>query len=93
MKLPAQTTLEEAAALAQALPGALAASVGTLRIDAGELRAFDSSTLALLMQARRMAQAAGLGFEVSAAPAKLTQLAELYGVQELLAFEPPAASA
>ncbi len=86
MKLPPQATLEQAAALAQALPAAVADGNGVLRIDASDLRSFDSSAIALLMQARRMAQAAGRGFEVAGAPAKLAELARLYGVEELLAL-------
>jgi phospholipid transport system transporter-binding protein len=86
MKLPPQATLEQAAALAQALPAAVTDGNGVLRIDASDLRSFDSSAIALLMQARRMAQAAGRGFEVAGAPAKLAELARLYGVEELLAL-------
>ncbi len=86
MKLPPQATLEQAAALAQTLPAAVADGNGVLRIDASDLRSFDSSAIALLMQARRMAQAAGRGFEVAGAPAKLAELARLYGVEELLAL-------
>jgi phospholipid transport system transporter-binding protein len=84
MKLPAQATLEHAAALAATLPAALSEATGTLRIDASALKSFDSSTIALLMQARRLAQAAGRGFAVDHLPAQLAQLARLYGVEELL---------
>jgi phospholipid transport system transporter-binding protein len=87
MKLPPQATLEQAAALAQTLPAAMADGSGVLRVDASGLQSFDSSTIALLMQARRMAQAAGRGFEVAGAPAKLAELARLYGVEELLALQ------
>lgn len=91
MQLPADATLNHAAALAAQLPQALAASSGVLHLDASALKAFDSSTLALLLQAQRLAQAAGRGFEVSAVPAQLVQLARLYGVDSLLAW-PEAAS-
>jgi phospholipid transport system transporter-binding protein len=84
MKLPAQATLEQAAALAATLPAAVAEATGVLRIDASALTSFDSSTIALLMQARRLAQAAGRGFAVDQLPAQLAQLARLYGVEELL---------
>jgi phospholipid transport system transporter-binding protein len=84
MKLPEHATLEQAAELALALPAALAEGGGALRIDASQLKAFDSSTIALLMQAHRLAQAAGRGFEVTGVPAQLTQLAQLYGVDGLL---------
>ena len=87
MILPAQATLEHAAALAARLPEAVAGGDGgVLRIDASALDDFDTSTVALLMQARRLAHAAGRGFEVSGAPAQLAQLARLYGVEELLSL-------
>ena len=80
MKLPAKLTLDQAAALGAALP----ADGSAWAIDASALREFDTSALALLLQAKRLAQATGRGFEVSGAPPKLQQLAQLYGVAELL---------
>ncbi len=88
MKLPEQATLEHAAALAATLPAALAETSGALRIDASQLKAYDSSTIALLLQAHRLAHAAGRGFEVSGAPSQLAQLAQLYGVDGLLSLSP-----
>ena len=90
MKLPATATLNEAAALAATLPEALAAGSGVLQIDASALTAFDSSTLALLLQAQRLAQAAGRAFEVTGTPPKLQELANLYGVDGLLPLSPRA---
>ncbi len=92
MQLPATATLDEAAALAATLPAAVAAGTGKLRVDARLLQACDSSTIALMMQARRLAQAAGRGFEVVGAPAKLVDLARLYGVDGLLALSDGPAS-
>ena len=63
----------------QALPPDEAAAV-----DASALREFDSSALALLLQARRQAAAAGRAFELHGAPPGLVQLAQLYGVAGLL---------
>ena len=93
MKLPATATLNEAAALAAALPEAVASGSGALRVDASALTAFDSSTIALLLQAQRLTQAAGRGFEVVGTPPKLLQLASLYGVDGLLplSLSPPTA--
>jgi phospholipid transport system transporter-binding protein len=88
MQLPADATLEHAAVLAQSLPAALAESSGPLRIDASRLEAFDSSTLALLLQARRLALAAGRGLQVQGLPLQLLELARLYGVEGLLSLEP-----
>jgi phospholipid transport system transporter-binding protein len=86
MQLPASVTLQNAAAVAGLLPGALATAGDTLRVDASALTAFDSSTISLLLQARRAALAAGRGFAVTGAPPTLVELARLYGVDELLAL-------
>ena len=88
MKLPAVATLNEAAALAATLPEAVASGSGVLRVDASALTVFDSSTIALLLQAQRLAQAAGRGFEVLGTPPKLLELASLYGVDGLLPLSP-----
>ena len=81
MKLPPELTLAQAASAWQALPADGSARV----VDATALREFDTAALALLLQARRLAQAGGSpGFEVQGAPPKLVQLAQLYGVAELL---------
>ena len=94
MQLPATTTLEQVAGLALNLPAAMAEGSGPVQIDASALQDFDTSAIALLLQARRLAQAAGRGFEVDGAPAKLAELARLYGVEELLSLAPsPAAPA
>jgi phospholipid transport system transporter-binding protein len=92
MKLPENATLDQAPTLAQTLPAAIASGTGPFSIDASALTAFDSSTLALLLQAHRLAQAAGRGFEVQGAPQPLVQLAQLYGVDELLSLSPDAPS-
>jgi phospholipid transport system transporter-binding protein len=89
MKLPEHATLEQAAALAATVPAAVAAGSGVLEVDASALKAFDSSTIALLLHARRLSSAAGRGFSVSGAPAQLAQLARLYGVEELLSLSGP----
>lgn len=80
MQLPATLTLAEAAAALRALPADGGAGV----VDASRLQRFDTSALALLMQAKRQAQAGGHAFRVDAAPPKLVQLARMYGVAELL---------
>ena len=93
MQLPDIATLEQAAALALTVPAAVAAGSGPLHIDASQLKAFDSSTLALLLHTNRLAQAAGRGLVVTGAPAQLAQLAQLYGVEALLGMTPPTATA
>jgi phospholipid transport system transporter-binding protein len=88
MQLPETATIDETAGLALALPAAVATGSGPVRVDAGALQAFDTSAIALLLQARRLAQAAGRGFEVVGAPPKLAELARLYGVEALLSLAP-----
>jgi phospholipid transport system transporter-binding protein len=87
--LPAELTHDDAVAccrmLAQGLrtqpePGVVA--------DAGGLVKFDSSVLAVLLECRREALALGKTFSVSRMPAKLRELATLYGVAELLPAAP-----
>lgn len=86
LQLPASATIEQAAALAATLPSAAADGSGVLRVDASSLEQLDTSTIALLLQARRVAAERGCGFEVVGAPAKLAALAKLYGVEELLSM-------
>ncbi len=87
MQLPARLTLDEAAAALRLLP-----ADGSVRVvDASPLREFDSSALALLLHAARLARSGGPGFEVRGAPAKLGQLARLYGVDHLLGLSYDAA--
>ncbi len=88
LQLPADATLEHAAELAATLPAALAQGEGVFSVDASALQAYDTSTIALLLQARRAAQAAGREFTVTGAPAQLAQLAALYGIEELLSLSP-----
>ncbi|MBL8343761.1 MAG: STAS domain-containing protein [Rubrivivax sp.] len=98
MQLPATATLAEASALARHAEQALMSGVGEggerlpLTIDASLLATFDTSILAVLLQARRLALGARCGFAITGAPPKLAQLAQLYGVAELLGLPPPAAS-
>ncbi len=54
------------------------------QIDLAALDVFDSSALALLLDLRRAAISDGKQLAIHNAPAKLTQLAVLYGVNELI---------
>lgn len=80
MQLPAKATIEQAHTLLAQLGD------DSNEIDAGALSDFDTSAVALLLEARRRAQARGALFVVRNAPPKLRQLAQLYGVEELLSF-------
>ena len=86
LRLPERLMLDDApaalAALAEGLRGEGAAATAT--VDASGLLRFDSAALAVLLECRRVAQAAGRGFAVHGAPAKLVELARLYGLAALL---------
>ena len=91
MELPATVPLPEAAALARGIEQAVMQDVhpdGGARpafvVDASTVQAFDTSLLAVLLHARRLALGAGRAFELAGAPDKLAQLAQLYGVAGLL---------
>ncbi len=58
-------------------------------VDASALECFDSSALAVLLDARRNALALGMAFGVTGMPSRLRALAALYGVQALLPEEDP----
>ena len=92
MLLPSKATLAEASNVLAALQAALASGTGPLRIDASALQHFDTSLVALLLQARRTAQAAGRSVELVGTPPKLTDLARLYGVESLLSPATPGSS-
>lgn len=85
LALPAALTLRDArSALASLGPEIASASEPVISIDATALTQVDSASLAVLLQCRRLAEERQRGFEVRNAPAKLVDLARLYGVAELL---------
>jgi phospholipid transport system transporter-binding protein len=89
MQLPQTLTLAGAGDALAALRAAAARGDGkVLGIDASRLRSFDSAALALLLQAKRLALSSGRELRVSGAPPQLAQLAQLYGVAELLDLTP-----
>lgn len=90
LTLPAVLTHAASAAFARSLPQAVQSQPTEVLADASALRQFDSSALAVLLECRRQAMAAGKAFAVQGAPVRLRELASLYGVEELI---PPAASA
>jgi len=92
VSLPATLTLAQASPTLRALQAGLdgTAGGGVFEVDAQAMAEFDTSALAVLLEVRRMAQARGLALSVVQAPPKLRQLAQLYGVQELLALQPSA---
>jgi phospholipid transport system transporter-binding protein len=87
--LPATVTTREARDTQRMLSQALQQEVKTqseptVTVDASGLAQFDSAALAVLLECQRLAQAFGKGFAVRNAPAKLAELARLYGVDGLL---------
>lgn len=90
MQLPASASLAQMDELLPLLERALAeAGAGELVIDASALQELDSSTLSLLLRARRRLKQAGGRLVVRHAPPKLRELARLYGVGEMLSLESP----
>ena len=83
--LPATVTAREARDALRLLALAIQKEPGSeVVIQAGSLQQFDSSAIAVLLECERVAQAWGKHFAVRDAPAKLTALAKLYGVDRLL---------
>lgn len=88
--LPSQLTQAQANDCLRALTDQLRVPTGPqVSLDAAALERFDSSALAVVLECRRLVLAQGRVFSVNGMPARLEQLARLYGVSELLA--PPAA--
>lgn len=83
--LPENLTLETAASCVRDFGRTWDIQSGpTVVVDASCVRKFDSSALAVLLELRRSALAADKRFAVCNLPARLQQLAKLYGVAELL---------
>ena len=94
--LPASVTLKDAQAILESLRQSFAADTGDVwRIDAAPVTQLDTSALAVLLECSRMAAAAKRKLEIVNAPARMSDLAHLYGVDGLLGvavepFEPAA---
>ena len=85
LALPALLTHDQATACAQSLGlGIRAEKSDAVCIDASALEKFDSSALAVLLQCRRDAVLSNKSFAVTGQPLKLRELADLYGIGELL---------
>lgn len=81
--LPAVLTMGEASAALERLQQAIAADAAPV-LDAAALRTLDSSAVAVLLECRRLARAAGKPLQLVAAPTRLAELARLYGVEALI---------
>jgi phospholipid transport system transporter-binding protein len=85
--LPTEITHDQASGCLHLLLTAARAShpdQGPFVVDAALLTRFDSSALAVLLECRRAVLGAGQPFIVRGMPARLAELARLYGVAELL---------
>jgi phospholipid transport system transporter-binding protein len=88
MRLPERITLREARGVLQTLAAELAAQPGapaSIELDASALVQFDSSALGVLVGLHRCAAEAGRPCRRVGTPARLRELARLYGVSELVA--------
>ena len=81
---PSVVTQAQALGVARELNAQVDTQGATVVIDASRLEQFDSSALAVMLACRRQAIAAGKSFAVQGLPSKLSQLAGLYGVAQLM---------
>jgi phospholipid transport system transporter-binding protein len=92
--LPASLTLRDAPAVLDGLREAFASDGAAVwRIDAAPVVQVDTSALAVLLECARMAAAGNRKLEIVGVPPRLGDLAQLYGVDELLGITCPVASA
>ncbi|MDB5928795.1 MAG: anti-sigma-factor antagonist domain protein [Polaromonas sp.] len=84
LKLPAVLTHAQATGFSRTAGQEVLSQPAQVLLDASELQQFDSSALAVLLNCRRQALAAGKTFAVSGMPQRLLQLAGVYGVDELI---------
>lgn len=84
LTFPAVLTHAEAADFFRSRGPLVSGAINELVVDASALKQFDSSALAVLLECRRQALAAGKTFSVQGAPERLFQLAGVYGVDTLM---------
>lgn len=85
LRLP-QTLLHvtATATLAEMLDAVRAEPSSSVTVDASALQRFDSTALAVLLELRRAALQAGKTLALQGVPKRLHDLADLYGIAELL---------
>ncbi|MEJ6006412.1 STAS domain-containing protein [Paucibacter sp. AS339] len=92
LRMPASVRMGELPSLWAALQPSLRAEAAQVRsgagaqlnLCAGDLSQFDSAALTLLLSAARLCSKEGIQLQVHDVPAKLQELARVYGVAELL---------
>ena len=93
LALPASLTVYNASAALRTLAEGISSEAGdVVVIDASALAELDTSAVATLLECRRVAQTNGRCIELRSVPAKLADLARLYGVAELIGVPAPGAS-
>ena len=86
--LPPSLTLRDAQAVLESLRQSFAADSGEVwRVDAAAVTQLDTSALAVLLECSRMAAAGRRKLQIVNAPARMSDLAHLYGVDGLLGVE------
>ena len=84
LQIPATLTFAQVRPTLALLAGALREPGTRLVVDLGALQHFDSSALAVLLECRRQAVAAGKTLELQGLSPRLQELASLYGIDSLL---------
>ncbi|MDH4449765.1 MAG: STAS domain-containing protein [Rhodoferax sp.] len=84
LTLPVTMTHEVAPACLSELRDSLQHEAAIVVVDGERLQRFDSSALAVLLELRRECAKAGKAFAVQKLPARLRDLAALYGIDALL---------
>ena len=84
LTLPSVVSHAQALDTARLLTAKVTSDAADVVLDASALTQFDSSVLAVMLACRRDATTAGKTFAVFGLPAKLGQLAALYGVADLI---------
>lgn len=84
LSLPTTLTQSGATICLNQLLSGIAAEPAQVVVNAAALSRFDSTALAVLLALRRQSLALGKTFVIDGLPARLGDLARLYGITELL---------
>ncbi|MET0382735.1 MAG: STAS domain-containing protein [Burkholderiaceae bacterium] len=86
--LPASLTLRDAPSVLESLRRSFASTGDEVwRIDAAPVAQLDTSALAVLLECARIAAVGKRRLQIVGAPARLSDLAHLYGVDGLLGLD------
>jgi phospholipid transport system transporter-binding protein len=84
LQLPSTLSFAQVRPTLAQLEGALREPGEDLSVDVSALQHFDSSALAVLLECRRKAIAAGKTLKIQGRAPRLQELAKLYGIDALL---------